>query len=111
MIISVLEKVLPAAAKELSKKTLIEVVGAASIGAGGVNFILDKTVGPVVEKGTNYAKDKFAAWGTKKQEKLEARKAAILEKKKNEMIEVPAEEVEDGKVEDKPNKASNRKNK
>lgn len=108
IIINVAERLMPAAAKNLSKAAIYEIIGAASIGAGGVNFILDKTLGPVVDKFTKRAKDKIVETGEKKKAALEEKKAAILaQKNADKVIEVVPEEV--AEVAEKPKKASNNK--
>lgn len=102
MMITVVEKLMPAAAK-LGTKAILEIVGVASIGAGVVNFGLDK--------GTAFAKEKITNYGEKKRAELEEKKAAILAQKEAAVNvvteEVPAEAV---KVEEKP-KTSKKKNK
>lgn len=104
MIISVVKSFLPTATKAIGKKGVIELVGAASLGAGVVNFALDKATDAV--KG---ALDK----------NLEAQKQALLEKKAEKlqqkadeaaaMIKTEETEKEEPVVELGPKKASNNK--
>ncbi len=107
MIISVLEKIMPAAVKTLGKPAVLQLIGGAGLIAGGTNFILDKTVGPVMDKGVEAAKEALTTANKKKAE-LEAKKAAILAQKEAEMI--TTEEPAEVKVEEKPN-TSKKKNK
>lgn len=103
--INVLERIMPAAAK-LGTKTLVEVIGAASIGAGVVNFALDK--------GTALAKEKLdGKLEAKKQELLEKRAVALEKKAAKALEQVEAKDVQEVKTEvaeEKPTKGS-KKNK
>ena len=115
MVVNLFEKIVgPEVIKAVGKTGAIKFLGAASIGAGFANFVLDKTVGPVVDKGVNAAKNANAKFWKDKQSKMEAAKAAHLaqQNQENETIEVPAEQVEPVEVSGKPKQASSkRKNK
>ena len=88
MIIKVVgKKIMPAAAKELTKTVV-----AASVGAGVTDFILDRTVGPLLDKASAWGKGKIAAHGEKKKAKLEAKKEELLAQR-NEIIEKNPEET------------------
>lgn len=102
MMINVLEKLAPAAAK-LGTKTVIEIVGLASIGGGVVNFALDKAC----DKAKAIVNESLE----KKKQDLEAKKAAI-QAQKEEAEKVITEEVqEEVKVEETKNTSKKKKNK
>lgn len=87
MMINVLEKLMPAAAK-LGTKAVLEIIGVASLGAGVVNFALDK--------GTDFAKGKIDTYCENKKEELMKKKAALEAAKESVVVvteEIPAEEV------------------
>ena len=100
MLVNVLEKVAPQAAK-IGTKTLIEIVGLASIGGGVVNFGLDKACDKL-HKIVNESLEK-------KKRELEIKKAAIQAQKEAE--DVVAEEVQEVEVVETKNTSKKKKNK
>ena len=99
---SILAKIAPEAVKTLGSKAVLEIVGLTSIGAGAVNFGLDKG---------------FEALRNWTNEKLEEEKKALMEKKaavleqKAEMAKKELEEVKEETPAEEPKKTSNNKKK
>lgn len=96
MVTKLLEKVAPAAVKAIGVPALLELIGVVSVTASVTNFTIDKTLGPVVEKGSTLMKAQITEMGEKKKAELEARKAALLAQK-NEVIEAVPETEEKAK--------------
>lgn len=109
--VSILEKIAPKAVATLGKAGLAEVAVVAGVVAEGLNLVMT----PVVEKGSQFIKDKVGAAAANKKQELLEKRAAILEQKAQEakkeaaeIIEVSAEEVP---VEEKPKTSNKKKNK
>ncbi len=103
MMINVLEKLMPAAAK-LGTKTVIELVSVASIGAGVVSFGLDR--------GSKLAKEKLDDKLEAKKQELMKKREAVLEQKAEQTKEQQLNEEETQKVdtvEEKHDNASKKK--
>lgn len=104
--VNLLEKVAPKAVTALGKAGVLELVGLASIGAEGLNLVVDK--------GGKFIKEKVAVKAAAKKQEMLERKAALLEQKAQmekaaaSEVAVQPEEVKEKEVEEKP-KTSNKK--